>query len=175
MLSVNLSAGQLHEPQLAAEVAAVLEATGVAPGQLGLELTESMLLAGAPHTFATLGRLRALGVRLALDDFGTGYASFAALKRVPVDTLKLDRSFVAGLGRDPGDAAIVRAMVTMAHALGLGVTAEGVERAEQLAELRALGCDAGQGYYFATPLASEAVGALLGLPVPPWGSADGRA
>jgi EAL domain-containing protein (putative c-di-GMP-specific phosphodiesterase class I) len=174
VLSVNLSAAQLHEPALAAEVEQALRAAGVAPGQVGLELTESMLLEGAPHTLVALAQLKALGVRLALDDFGTGYASFAYLKRFPVDTLKLDRSFVAGLGRDPGDTAIVRAMVTMAHALGQRVTAEGVERAEQVAELRALGCDTGQGYYFAAPLAGAAAGALLGQPAPPWGTAGAQ-
>jgi EAL domain-containing protein (putative c-di-GMP-specific phosphodiesterase class I) len=104
---------------------------------------------------AALAELRGLGVRLAVDDFGAGHASFGYLKLFPVDTLKVDRSFVAGLGHSEQDLAIVRAMVGMAHALGMRVTAEGVEQAEQLRQLRTLGCDAGQGYYFAAPLPQE--------------------
>ncbi len=121
-----------------------------------LELTESAVMSDAEANIATLRDLKALGVRLAIDDFGTGYSSLSYLKRFPVDALKIDQSFVVGLGDDAGDAAIVGAVITLAHTLGLRVTAEGVERAAQLACLRGLGCELGQGFYFGEPLPPEA-------------------
>jgi EAL domain-containing protein (putative c-di-GMP-specific phosphodiesterase class I) len=109
----------------------------------------------------TLGRLKTLGVKLVVDDFGTGYSSLSYLRRFPVDLLKVDRSFVDGLGSDPGDSAIVTAIVTLAHTLGLQAVAEGVESEEQLSELRRLGCDTAQGFYFARPVPGHDVGELL--------------
>ena len=111
--------------------------------------------------------LRALGVQLAIDDFGTGYSSLAYLKRLPVDMLKIDKAFVAGLGRDAGDTAIVRSIITLARTLELAVTAEGIEAEAEVQQLRELGCDLGQGYYFARPTPPGAVEALLaaGLPL----------
>jgi EAL domain-containing protein (putative c-di-GMP-specific phosphodiesterase class I) len=109
----------------------------------------------------TLGRLKRLGVKLVVDDFGTGYSSLSYLRRFPVDVLKVDRSFVDGLGGDSGDSAIVNAVVTLAHTLGLHAVAEGVETAEQLIELRKLGCDTAQGFYFARPATGDCIGELL--------------
>ncbi len=160
-ISVNLSARQFQQPGLAAGVARVLCKTGLDPRRLHLELTESVVMEPAEATIATLQELKAQGVRLAIDDFGTGYSSLSYLKRFPVDLLKIDRSFVAGLDRDAEDTAIVGAVVTLARALGLAVAAEGVETAGQLARLRDLGCDLGQGRYLAEPLAPEALGDLL--------------
>ncbi len=115
----------------------------------------------AHSTIDTLGKLKGLGVSMAIDDFGTGYSSLSYLKRFPVSTVKIDRSFVDGLARDPEDTVIVEAVVALGHALGLKVVAEGVERAEQLAHLRVLHCELAQGYHFAKPQPPEAVGAML--------------
>jgi EAL domain-containing protein (putative c-di-GMP-specific phosphodiesterase class I) len=161
LMSVNLSVRQFQHPELVEEVAQILRETGLAAGSLKLEITESVVMEDADANTITLRRLEALGVRLEIDDFGTGYSSLGYLKRFPVDVLKIDRSFVAGLGRDPEDTAIVRAVISLAHTLGLAVTAEGVETAEQLAHLREMGCELGQGYLFSEPLPSAAAGALL--------------
>ena len=164
-MSVNLSIRQLQDRRLVTAVADVLRATGLAPARLKLEVTESAIMEDAPAAIARLGGLKCLGVKLAIDDFGTGYSSLSHLKRLPVDTLKIDRSFVDGLGSDPKDTAIVRGVIALAASLGLDVTAEGVET---VAQLRALGCDRGQGYLFARPLAADAAGRLLadGSPSP---------
>ena len=153
---VNLSARQLYEPRLPELVARVLEQEGLGPGSVGLEITESVAMddvgSGVGRTAATLRALKDLGVLLAIDDFGTGYSSLSYLKRLPVDVLKIDRSFVSGLDKDPGDRAIVSAVVTLARDMGLGVVAEGVETEEQLRALRDLGCDLAQGYHLSKPL-----------------------
>ncbi len=115
----------------------------------------------AEGSIAMLGSLKALGLKLGIDDFGTGYSSLNYLKRFPVDTLKIDKSFVGVLGQGAEGTAIVESVITLAHALGLQVTAEGLETAEQLAQLRVLGCELAQGYYFSAPLPAEAAGALL--------------
>ncbi len=161
LVCVNLSARQFAHPGLVGDVARALEASGLAPGSLGLEITESAAMSAAEATLATLRELKALGVALELDDFGTGYSSLAYLQRFPLDRLKLDRAFVRGLERDAGSTAIVRAVLTLARALGLGVTAEGVETTAQAAALRDLGCDWGQGYLFAPPLPADALHGLL--------------
>jgi diguanylate cyclase (GGDEF)-like protein/PAS domain S-box-containing protein len=161
VLSVNLSAQQVNQPGFVDEVARVLARTGFEPRRLQLEITESVIMNDAPATLVTLRALKELGVQLAIDDFGTGYSSLSYLKRFPVDVLKIDRTFVTGLGHDAEDTAIVQAIITLANTLGLHVTAEGVESAAQLAQLQALGCQLGQGYYFAKPLSCERVGALL--------------
>jgi diguanylate cyclase (GGDEF)-like protein len=151
LVSVNLSARQLAQPDLAERVAAVIAETGVRPSSLCFEITESVLMDDAEAVLDLIARVRSLGVQFSIDDFGTGYSSLGYLKRFPVDSVKIDRSFVSGLGSDPGDAAIVSAVIGLAHALGLRVTAEGVETEEQLMALIALECDEAQGYFFSPP------------------------
>ena len=160
-INVNLSGMQLQRRDLVESVARVLTLTDLDPRTLTLEVTESVAMEDAEWTATNLRRLRTLGVEVAMDDFGTGYSSLSYLKRFPVDAVKIDRSFVDGLGQDPDDTAIVRAVLALANALNLRVTAEGVETAEQLTQLRALGCDRAQGYYFAAPMPGDAFGALL--------------
>jgi len=163
-VSVNLSARQLSRPDLVETVADALESSGLNPDRLWLEITESVLMEDADMAVRALERLRALGVHLCVDDFGTGYSSLAYLRRFPVDALKVDQSFVAGLGRDPEDSAIVEAVVSMAHSLRLSVVAEGVETDEQLARLRELGCELAQGFLFAAPVPSSALHPLSSRP-----------
>jgi diguanylate cyclase (GGDEF)-like protein/PAS domain S-box-containing protein len=173
-VNVNLSARQFQHPGLSGEAAEVLRETGLEPGSLALEITESVVMEDAESNIEALRRLKALGVRLAIDDFGTGYSSLSYLKRFPVDVLKVDKSFVDGLGQDPEDDAIVRAVITLAHSLGAVVVAEGVETEGQLVRLRELGCELAQGYLFSGPMPAEAAGALLAAgPRPEWGEAAG--
>ncbi|HYI16103.1 MAG TPA: EAL domain-containing protein [Thermomicrobiales bacterium] len=163
-MSVNLSGRQFKEPGLADEVARVLRETGLAPRCLNLEITETIMMADEVGASAVLRELEQLGVTLAIDDFGTGYSSLGTLRHFPVEMLKIDRSFVDGLGAESDDSVIVSGVVGLAHGLGLRVVAEGVESADQLARLRELGCDLGQGYYFERPLpADEAAGILAEL------------
>jgi diguanylate cyclase (GGDEF)-like protein len=150
-ISVNLSARQVAQPDLLAVVAGALRAGHLQPSSLCLELTETALLGVTPAIVTNLQRLDELGVRLVLDDFGTGYSSFQHLKDFPIDMVKIDRSFVANLGRGEQDAAIIESVVSMASALGLGVIAEGVESEAQADSLRRLGCPLAQGYYFGPP------------------------
>ena len=159
-VSVNLSAHQLNRTDLVEAVGRALKESGLDPDRLWLEITESALMEDADAAVAALERLRGLGVHLCVDDFGTGYSSLAYLRRFPVDALKVDRSFVAGLGKDPEDSAIVEAVVSMAHSLRLSVVAEGVETDEQLARLRELGCELAQGFYFAAPVPASALDTL---------------
>ena len=169
VMSVNLSARQFRQPGLAAAIADVLRETGLPASSLQLEITESTVMDDLDAAVATLRELRARGLRLALDDFGTGYSSLSYLKRFPLDVLKIDKSFVAGLGRDAEDTAIVGAVIALAHILGMQVTAEGVETAEQAHLLRELACELGQGYLFARPLAPAGLESWLDLghlPVP---------
>ncbi len=160
-MSVNVSARQFKNPKLVDEVAGMLQLAGCAPRQIELELTESAVMDQPDQAEATMRRLKALGVRLAMDDFGTGYSSLGALKRFPVDCVKIDRSFVNDIPGDAGDAALTRAIIAMGHSLGLHVCAEGVERQDQLDFLRHEGCDEYQGYFFAKPMAEDALTALL--------------
>jgi diguanylate cyclase (GGDEF)-like protein/PAS domain S-box-containing protein len=160
-LSVNLSPREFQSPNLVDEVARILLATGLPAGCLKLEITEGIVMRDVEATITTLWRLKQLGIRIAIDDFGTGYSSLGYLKRLPVDVLKIDRSFVSGLGRNSEDAAIVRAIIAMAKSLGLAVTGEGVETEEQADLLGAWGCDRGQGYYYGKPLDGAATAALL--------------
>jgi diguanylate cyclase (GGDEF)-like protein len=161
-MSVNLSARQLGQPDLVDVVAEALQETGMDPGRLSLEITESTVLADTESALATLEALKRHGVRISLDDFGTGYSSLALLKRIPVDELKVDRSFVAGLGLDPQDSPIVSTVIGLAEALGLAAGAEGVETSAQAEELRRIGCLDAQGFYFARPQPPERMTMLLG-------------
>jgi diguanylate cyclase (GGDEF)-like protein len=158
---VNLSARQFWEPGLADILSRILDETGLDPHYLFLEVTESTAMSDAPATAATLEVLQDLGVRAILDDFGTGYSSLSYLERLPVDYVKIDRSFVGGLGKEPGAAVLASGVISLAHALGLKVIAEGVETEEQLERLREMGCDLAQGFYFAKPLSGEEAAALL--------------
>lgn len=160
-VSVNLSARQFQQRELVEEVARTLDLSGLSPSCLKLEITESAMMADADDAATTLHRLKALGVQIAIDDFGTGYASLDYLRRFPLDQLKIDRAFIAGLGRDDGDTAIVRAVVGLAHALGLDVVVEGVENTIQLERLRGLGCEQGQGFYFGRPVPAESIAGAL--------------
>jgi diguanylate cyclase (GGDEF)-like protein/PAS domain S-box-containing protein len=152
MLSVNISARQFRSPNLVDQIAETLRVSGLPAGCLDLEITESLMMEDVQEFIARLHALKDLGVQLSVDDFGTGYSSLNYLKQFPVDRLKIDRSFVCDIASDPGDAAIVQAVIQLGHVLGLAVTAEGVETDEQLAFLRRHGCDEGQGYYFSKPL-----------------------
>ena len=151
MIRVNLSARQIAQPDLVNLVVEALAKGGIESSSLCLEITETALMADPAAGLKVLQDLRGLGVELAIDDFGTGYSSLSYLKRFPVDVLKIDRSFVDGLGDDPEDTAIVTAIISLGRALGLRVVAEGVETERQLAELRRLGCDRAQGFMFARP------------------------
>ncbi len=151
VMSVNLSARQFVQPDLVEEVAEVLAMTGMEAGELELEITESVLMDQSEGGVRTLRRLQELGVRLVLDDFGTGYSSLSYLKHLPLDTIKIDRSFVTGLD-DKADRSIVEAVLALAHGLGIGVVAEGIETETQRRQLVELGCEHGQGYLFSRPV-----------------------
>ncbi|NLU70643.1 EAL domain-containing protein [Streptomyces sp. HNM0574] len=157
-VNVNLSPRQLHNPDLVPDTIAVLEAAGVPPGTLCLEVTESALIGADEDELKPLRQLAEMGVDIALDDFGTGYSNLANLRRLPATTLKLDRSFTQGLQRhpaDPADVTFVGGIVSLAHALGLNVTVEGVETEHQAAQLRELGCDTAQGWHYARPASAR--------------------
>ena len=160
-MSVNLSTRQLWDSELVEYVEGLLLETGLDPKDLILEITESAVVGAEEHRIGILRRLKVLGVRLALDDFGTGYSSLSYLKRLPVSLLKIDRSFVEKIGQDAEDEVLVSGIVYVASALGLSVVAEGVETPQQLAQVKVLGCELGQGHYFSEPLSSEAAGELL--------------
>ena len=161
LLRVNLSARQFERPDLVDTVAAALLDSGLPAEALCLEITETVVMSDAPAALRTLTALKALGVELAIDDFGIGYSSLAYLKRFPVDTLKIDRSFVEGLGTDPLDLPIVQAVMSLGHTLGLEVVAEGVETPLQEKTLKALGCERAQGFLYARPLRPEDVPSLF--------------
>lgn len=160
-VSVNLSPIQFRRANLVQEVADSLAVSGLPPEYLELEVTESFVMHDAERIDATMRELKRLGVAISVDDFGTGYSSLSYLKRFPVDRLKVDRSFVRDIHQDPDDAAIVRAIITLGHALGLKVVAEGVETAEHQAFLRQHGCDEGQGHLYSRPVPAAELEALL--------------
>jgi EAL domain-containing protein (putative c-di-GMP-specific phosphodiesterase class I) len=160
-IAVNLSGRQIQEPGLQAEVEEVLSQSGIAPELLVLEITETVIMHETENTLARLNELKRLGLRLAIDDFGTGYSSLSYLQQFPVDILKIDRSFTDALLRGPNEAALVRTIIALADMLGLRSVAEGVEDAEQEAQLRLLGCDAAQGFHIGHPVDAAAVMSML--------------
>jgi diguanylate cyclase (GGDEF)-like protein/PAS domain S-box-containing protein len=162
-ITVNISSRQLLDDQLVGDVAAALAETGFDPRCLVLEITESVVMQRIDTALAHLHALKALGVRLAIDDFGTGYSSLAYLQRLPIDVIKLDKSFVDGVTRSARDAALVRTIIALGEMLGLRCIAEGVEHAEQRAHLESLGCTYGQGYLFAPALPPGGAELVLGL------------
>jgi diguanylate cyclase (GGDEF)-like protein/PAS domain S-box-containing protein len=173
-LSVNFSLRQVSAARFAESVLAVLDESGLSHGALTLEVTEQVLVEGAEPMVAGLSELRRHGVRLAIDDFGTGYASLAYLRELPVDIIKIDPSFVAGLGIDGTLALLTRTIVQVGHDLGIEVVAEGIERPEQLELLRAMGCGLGQGYLVARPMTARGIEELAAAAAEPVGrSGDG--
>ncbi|OIV38320.1 hypothetical protein BIV57_06580 [Mangrovactinospora gilvigrisea] len=177
-VSVNLAARQMWDSDVVGDVAAVLNGTGLPPRLLQLELTESAVMGPAGRPLEALRALAGMGVRIAIDDFGTGYSNLAYLNRLPVHELKLDGSFIEGLQSaehpNPADAQIVAAVVQLAHGLGLGVTAEGVETLQQAKRLRDTGCDTAQGWYYARAQTPESITALLGRGLPDRGFPEDR-
>ena len=171
-VAVNVSSVQFHRPGLQEFVMQSLVASGLDPHRLEIEITESIFLKGSEATLKLLHNLRALGVRIALDDFGTGYSSLSYLQCFPFDKLKIDRSFIQNLLTRPGAIAVVRAITDLAGALGMETTAEGVEEASQLDELRNQGCSSVQGFLFARPMDAHAVDVLLGIK--PEGAESGK-
>ena len=161
VVSVNLSAVQLSQSDIVAQIEQVIEEIGLPPELLELELTESAMMNNVEKTIDTLNQIHALGVQLSIDDFGTGYSSLSYLKRFPLDTLKIDRSFVSDITTDPDDAIICKTIVAMAHSLNLKVIAEGVETEQQLAELKSYGCGQYQGFLFSKALPVKETSSLL--------------
>jgi len=166
-VSVNVSVAQMRDPGLVDQIAGALRDSGLEPRRLVLELTEGIAAANPAAIITLLMQLRALGVRISIDDFGTGYSSLAYLRQFPIDTLKIDRSFVRNMVTNKDTAEIVAVVMNMAHQLGLHVVAEGIEHASQCEPLRALNCDAGQGHFFGAPMNAEAAAELLRTGLPP--------
>jgi PAS domain S-box-containing protein len=160
-MSVNLSSREFAQPDLASEIGRVLDQTGVDPGCLQLEIIETIAMGDAEKSGHVLAHLKALGVRLSIDDFGTGYSSLSRLRRIPVDTLKIDRAFISNMDRDPESREIVRIIIMLAHNLGLKAVAEGTETEEQVNLLKQLNCEMAQGYFFSRPADDQAMLKLL--------------
>jgi diguanylate cyclase (GGDEF)-like protein len=174
VMSVNLSVRQFKQPNLISELSEILRETGLDPRGLQLEITESIVTDDLEYTVDLLQKLKILNVQLGLDDFGKGYSSLTTLKQFPLDDLKIDKSFVEGIGQNVQDTAIVQLMVDLAHTVGMQAVGEGVEKAEQLARLREMGCDVAQGFYLSKPLTGEQAEELLAdSPRSPSGSSDG--
>jgi diguanylate cyclase (GGDEF)-like protein len=161
VVSVNLSARQFLHPELVEDIAQVLQSTGMAPDRLKLEITETTMMTNVDAAADILRRLRALGVRIAIDDFGSGYSSLSYLRNLPIDQLKIDQEFIAGLERQSEARAIVRAVIALAQALQIEIVAEGIESSAQAAHLRNWGCELGQGFHFGRPLSANQATALL--------------
>ncbi len=160
-VAVNLSQRQFHEPDMLSVIERALRDSGLPPAQLELEVTESLMIRDMQTTITTLHQLHAIGIQISIDDFGTGYSSLGYLKKLPINKIKIDQSFVRDICSDPDDAAIASTIIALGHSLRMQVIAEGVETAEQLSHLRAQGCDEIQGYYFSKPLPAEEFARLI--------------
>ena len=172
-MSINVAARQLADPAFPELVAAAIDDSGFWADHVWLEITEGAILSDPVAAVVTLGRLRDLGVQLSIDDFGTGYSSLSYLKQLPVETLKIDRSFIDQLDEDPDDKAIVRAVIALGDSLGLAVIAEGIERSSQADELTALGCHLAQGFLYGRPMSPAAIGSFPNDDLVGWpGAAD---
>jgi EAL domain-containing protein (putative c-di-GMP-specific phosphodiesterase class I) len=174
-VSVNIALRQLNAPHFPAQVAAALAESGLPPSALTIELSERMLVEDAGLIADRLAELGDLGVKLAIDDFGTGYASLAHLRQLPADIIKIDPSFVSGLGQDPVLTMLTKTIVQVGRDLGMHVVAEGIEHPRQLAELREMGCGFGQGFLVARPMAAPGVEALIRTGASESGAAAGNA
>jgi diguanylate cyclase (GGDEF)-like protein len=161
VMSVNLSAKQLQHPDVTQTVEEILEKTGFEARCLSLDITETLYIEALEGNTAALDKLKKIGVRISIDDFGTGYSSLAYLKRLPAETLKIDKSFIKGIGEDLEYTAIVQMIIELAHTLGMEVIAEGVESEVQAEQLKEMECDLGQGFYFSEPLSPEAASKFL--------------
>ncbi|MBV1921055.1 MAG: EAL domain-containing protein, partial [Pseudomonadales bacterium] len=160
-VAVNLSGRQFTQDGLLDTIKEAIKTSGINSANLELEITESMMMENTDETISILNDIRSLGIQLSIDDFGTGYSSMAYLKRFPINTLKIDQSFIRGLPGDTGDGAIVKATIAIAHALNLTVIAEGVETEDQLEFLKPLHCEEVQGYYFSRPITASSISELL--------------
>src|SRR5690606_36989522 len=161
VMRVNVSAKQINHPDLLENLVEIIDRTGVDPGSLCLELTETAVMSDADLSLDVLTKIADLGIQLAIDDFGTGYSSLSYLKRLPMHVLKVDRSFVDGLDRSSDDIAIVEAVLSLARTLGLTVTAEGIESEDQLTVLTGLGCVYGQGWLFSKAVPADVIATML--------------
>jgi len=161
-LSVNVTPREFAQQDLADEMKKILTETGFDPGNLHVEIVETIAMGDAEQSGQALGRLKALGAHLSIDDFGTGYSSLSRLRRIPVDTLKIDRAFIMNMDSDPENREIVRTIVILAHNLGLKVVAEGAETEEHVNQLKQFGCELAQGYFFSRPVDDQAIQQLLG-------------
>jgi EAL domain-containing protein (putative c-di-GMP-specific phosphodiesterase class I) len=167
IISVNLSIRQFSQPNLVEQIEEIIQLTGINPHSLKLEITESMVMDDVEEAINLLHRLKTLGLRLSMDDFGTGFSSFSYLHRFPMDTLKVDRSFVSNMNQSGKNQAIVTAIITLAHKLDLDVVAEGIETKAEMESLQALNCEYGQGYFFSKPVNSEQATSLIAQ-IPQW-------
>jgi EAL domain-containing protein (putative c-di-GMP-specific phosphodiesterase class I) len=160
-MSVNITPKEFAQPDLAIEIGKTLEQVGLDPGCLQLEIIETIAMGDAEKSGRVLAQLKGLGVRLSIDDFGTGYSSLSRLRRIPVDTLKIDRAFISHMDTDPESLEIVRTIIVLAHNLGLKVVAEGTETEEHIKLLKQLNCEMAQGYLFSRPADDQAMSKLL--------------
>ena len=160
-ISINLAAKQLDQPELVAEIEAILDGSGLTPKALNFEIMETVAMGDVDRALSVLARIKSLGSRISIDDFGTGYSSLSRLPRFPIDILKIDRSFISDMTRDHGSREIVRLIIMLAHTVGLKVVAEGTETKEQINALKDLGCEMAQGYYYSPPVNAQAALGLL--------------